>query len=158
MEGETIFEVIIIGGSFAGLSAALSLGRSLRTVLVIDDNNPCNSNTPFSHNFITNDGSRPESIRRKAREQVLRYPSVYFFDGLATGITQNSGLFRVVTKKKKTFTAKKILFATGVKDTVPITPGFEECWGISILHCPYCHGFEVKDKTMGVLGNGDMGF
>lgn len=158
MEGETIFDVIIIGGSFAGLSAALSLGRSMRTVLVIDNNNPCNSVTPYSHNFLTNDGRKPETIRKKARKQVLRYPTIYFFDGLATGVSQKGDLFEIATKKKKTFTTKKVLFATGVKDTIPITPGFGECWGISILHCPYCHGYEVKNKRIGVLGNGDMGF
>jgi thioredoxin reductase len=78
------FDVIIIGGSYAGLSAAMALGRSLRNVLVIDSGNPCNRQTPHSHNFLTQDGETPNEIAAKAKEQVLKYSTVKFFSGLAT--------------------------------------------------------------------------
>ena len=150
MEEKEFFDVIIIGGSYAGLSAALSLGRSGRSVLIIDSGEPCNSKTPHSHNFLTHDGSRPVMINRIAREQVVCYPTVYFMEGLATDVKESDIGFEVFTKKKQVFKTRKVLFATGVKDTIPITPGFEDCWGISILHCPYCHGYEVKNKRLGV--------
>ncbi len=158
MKEKEIFDVIIIGGSYAGLSAALSLGRAHRNVLVIDSGEPCNSKTSHSHNFLTNDGSKPNIIHHTAREQVLYYPTVFFLDGLATTLDIKDGGFEISTKKKQAFNAKKVLFATGIKDTMPITPGFEDCWGISILHCPYCHGYELKNKNLGMLANGDMGY
>lgn len=158
MEENEIFDVIIIGGSYAGLSAALSLGRAGRLVLVIDSGEPCNSKTSHAHNFLTNDGSKPDTIRNIAREQVLCYPTVFFLDGLALHVAPVGNKFEVATKKKQVFTAKKILFATGIKDTIPITPGFDDCWGISILHCPYCHGYEYKNKKIGIWANADMGY
>ena len=158
MEQQEIYDVIIIGGSYAGLSAALSLGRSLRKVLVIDSGNPCNRVTPYSHNFLTNDGSRPKAIRDKARTQLTGYQSVTYLEGLVLSIAQSGDTFEVSTQKNEVFTTKKLLFATGVTDTIPNIQGFAECWGISILHCPYCHGFESKGLKTGVLGNGDMGY
>lgn len=158
MEQQETYDVIIIGGSYAGLSAALSLGRSLRKVLVIDSGNPCNRVTPYSHNFLTNDGSKPKAIRDKARAQLTGYQSVTYLEGLVLSITQSGDTFEVSTQKNEVFTAKKLLFATGVTDTIPNIQGFAECWGISILHCPYCHGFESKGLKTGVLGNGDMGY
>ncbi|WP_417351226.1 NAD(P)/FAD-dependent oxidoreductase [Flavobacterium alkalisoli] len=158
MEENEIFDVIIIGGSYAGLSAALSLGRAGRTVLVIDSGEPCNKQTPYSHNFLTNDGSKPNTLRQIAREQVLCYPTVYFLDGLVLHVAPVDDTYQVATKNKQVFTAKKVLFAAGIKDTIPITPGFGDCWGISILHCPYCHGYEFKNKKIGVWGNADMGY
>jgi len=152
------YDVIIIGGSYAGLSAAMSLGRSLRKVLVIDSNNPCNKQTPHSHNFLTNDGVAPAELHEKARLQVLHYPTVEFRAGLVTDVVPDNELFDVVTEKQERFTARKIIFATGVIDTIPNIPGFAECWGISILHCPYCHGYEAKYQKTGILGNGDTGF
>lgn len=158
MEQPEIYDVIIIGGSYAGLSAALSLGRSLRKVLVIDSGNPCNRVTPYSHNFLTNDGSKPKAIRDKARAQLAGYQSVTCLDGLVLSIAQSGDIFEVSTQKDEVFTARKLLFATGVTDTIPNIQGFAECWGISILHCPYCHGFESKGLKTSVLGNGDMGY
>ena len=152
------YDVIIIGGSYAGLSAALSLGRSMRTTLIIDSGSPCNKKSPFTHNFLASDCSRPQTITIKAREQVLLYPSVSFEEGYVTDVTPGDELFEVSTRENKSYTAKKVLFATGVRDTMPITTGFDDCWGLSILHCPYCHGYECKNQRIGVLGNGDMGF
>lgn len=155
---ENNFDVIIIGGSYAGLSAAMSLGRSLRKVLVIDGGKPCNRQTPYSHNFITQDGKTPKEIAEIAKEQVLKYETVTFFDGLVTKISRNSSGFEVETDNSEKFSAKKIILASGVKDQIPDIKGFAECWGISVIHCPYCHGYEVKGKTTGLLSNGDLAF
>ncbi|MXN93102.1 NAD(P)/FAD-dependent oxidoreductase [Flavobacterium sp. Sd200] len=153
-----LYDVIIIGGSYAGLSAAMSLGRSLRRILIIDSANPCNKSTPFAHNFITNDGQTPQNIRDNAQKQVLAYPTVTFLEDLATDVIPNDEFFTVLTEKNETFISKKILFATGVTDTMPNISGFGECWGKTILHCPYCHGYEAKGKKTAVIGNGDMGY
>lgn len=155
--GVSIYDVIIIGGSYAGLAAALALGRSLRKVLVIDSANPANKKAPHAHNFITNDGRPPAEITRIAREQVQAYPTVSFIDALAEDVIPYGNSFEVVANGAA-YTTRKVLFATGVTDLIPVTPGFEACWGISILHCPYCHGFENKGKKTAVIGNGDMGY
>ncbi|MCF0048605.1 NAD(P)/FAD-dependent oxidoreductase [Dyadobacter sp. LJ53] len=154
----TDFEVIIIGGSYAGLSAAMSLGRSLRKTLVIDSGKPCNAQTPHSHNFLTQDGQTPKQIALTGKEQVLKYPTVLFYDGLATTGRKNDAGFEISTAAGDTFTAKKLIFATGVKDQMPEIKGYAECWGISVIHCPYCHGYEVKHEKTGIFGNGDTGF
>jgi thioredoxin reductase len=158
MEEQEKFDVVIIGGSYAGLSAALSLGRASRKVLIIDSGNPCNKQTPHSHNFLTNDGSRPKAIHDKARAQIEAYPTVSFLYGTVEDVIKEGNSFEVITKKEERFTSRKVLFATGVIDTIPNIEGFADCWGISILHCPYCHGYEVKNQKIGILGNGDMGF
>ncbi|MET0461891.1 MAG: NAD(P)/FAD-dependent oxidoreductase, partial [Chitinophagaceae bacterium] len=152
------YDVIIIGGSYAGLAAAMTLGRARRHVLVIDDNNPCNRQTPHSHNFITHDGEPPAEIRRKALEQVMRYDTVSFYDGTAIAVNDHQSFFETHTSQGDIFNAKKILFATGVKDMMLSIKGFAECWGISVLHCPYCHGYEVKDAPLGVIANEKLAF
>jgi len=152
------FEVIIIGGSYSGLSAAMSLGRSLRQVLVIDSGLPCNRQTPHSHNFITQDGEKPAVISAKAKLQVDIYKTVQFYSGLAIKALQTENGFEITTESGESFTSRKILFATGVKDLIPEIKGFAECWGISILHCPYCHGYEVKNEKTAIIANGEMGF
>lgn len=152
----THFEVIIIGGSYAGLSAALALGRSLRTVLVIDDKLPCNAPTPHSHNFLTQDGKTPMEIATLAKADVLKYKTVQFLDDTVTTITRHDTHFKIYTKNQKQFTAKKIVLATGIKDVLPAIPGFNECWGISVVHCPFCHGYEFKEKPTALMANGEM--
>jgi thioredoxin reductase len=151
-------EVIIIGGSYAGLSAAMSLGRALRNVLVIDSADPCNRQTPYSHNLITHDGETPASIANKARKQVLKYPTVKIKNGFVTQARQHNGVFNIVTWEGESFTAEKLLLATGIIDIIPDLPGFAECWGISVLHCPYCHGYEVRSQPTGIIANGDMAY
>lgn len=152
------FEVIIVGGSYAGLSAGMSLGRSLRNVLIIDGGKPCNRQTPHSHNFITHDGEVPQQIAEAAKAQVLYYDTVRWYNGIAENAIKKQNGFEIMTGSGDVFTAKKLLFATGLTDVMPDIKGFAECWGISVLHCPYCHGFEVRAKTIGLLGNGDIGF
>ncbi|WP_415328674.1 NAD(P)/FAD-dependent oxidoreductase [Chryseobacterium sp. MMS23-Vi53] len=152
------FDVIILGGSYAGLSAAMSLGRSLRNVLIIDSGKPCNRQTPHSHNFITHDGKTPQEISDLAKEQVLKYETVKFHDGVVVKMEKDSENFTIKTENGEIFNAKKIILASGIKDIMPNIYGFSDCWGISIIHCPYCHGYEVKGETTGILSNGDMAF
>lgn len=158
MTNDKHFDVIIVGGSYAGLSSAMSLGRSLRKVLVIDSGMPCNRQTPQSHNFITHDGSTPQHISSIAKEQVLAYTTVSFHEGKAVNGSQIKSGFEILTQAGEAFTAKKVVLATGIKDLMPEIEGFAECWGISVLHCPYCHGYEVRNEKTGLLLNGEMAF
>src|SRR3546814_4290909 len=131
------FEVILIGGSYAGLSSAMSLVRSLRNVLIIDSGLPCNRQTPHSHNFLTQDGKTPREISTLAKKQVEKYETVKFHKGLATAGVKSADGFEITTDTKYKFTAKKLIFATGLNDLKPAIKGFAACWGISIIHCPY---------------------
>lgn len=158
MKDQTPYDVIIIGGSYAGLSAGMALGRALRHVLIIDSGKPCNRQTPHSHNFITQDGETPKAIWEKARAQVEKYDTVNFYSGLATAGTKTDTGFSISTEAGDTFYAKKIIVASGISDQMPDIPGFAECWGISVIHCPYCHGYEVRNETTGIFSNGDMAF
>jgi thioredoxin reductase len=152
------FDIIIIGGSYAGLSAGMALGRALRKVLIIDSGRPCNAQTPHSHNFLTQDGKTPRQIATTAREQVDHYQTVEHYPGIATEGKKLSEGFEITTASGKRFTAKKLIFATGVFDVMPAIEGFSACWGISVIHCPYCHGYEVRGEQTGIIGNGDSGY
>jgi thioredoxin reductase len=158
MSSTSTFDVIIIGGSNAGLSAGLALGRSLRRVLIIDGGKPCNTQTPHSHNFLTQDGSTPHEIATLAKGQVLRYPTISFLEGEATAVTNTDNRFDVTTADGQRFAGRKILLATGISDKLPAIPGLKESWGISVLHCPYCHGYEVAGRPLGVMVNGDAAY
>lgn len=153
---QTQYDVIIIGGSYSGLSAAMALGRASRTVLIIDSGEPCNRQTPHSHNFITHDGETPAVISSKAKEQVLRYPTISFANGKAVKAIKTKEGFGIATEDGKNFMGTKLLIATGVKDVMPAIEGFAQCWGISVIHCPYCHGYEVKDQKTALMANGPM--
>ena len=158
MEAYKNYEVIIVGGSYSGLAAGMALGRALRNILIVDSGNPCNQQTPHSHNFLTNDGKTPKEIESLARMQVASYGSVGFLNALVTTSEKIEDGFQVQVNTGETFLAKKVVFATGIKDVMADIPGFAESWGISVLHCPYCHGYEVKSKKTGILANGDPGF
>src|SRR5690606_1025740 len=136
-------EVIILGGSYAGLSAAMALGRSLiRNVLIIDNGLPCNRQTPQSHNFLTQDGQSPSVIREFAKAQVLAYPTVQWLDDTAVKGEKVQDGFLINTASGQSVMTKKLIVATGIKDMLPDIKGFADCWGISVVHCPYCHGYE----------------
>ena len=152
------FDVIIVGGSYSGLAAGMALGRALRHVLIIDAGESCNRQTPHSHNFITHDGKPPKEIATLARQQVEKYDTVKYFNGVATNGVKAENGFEIQTQSGETFKAKKLIFAAGIKDIMPNIEGYTECWGISVLHCPYCHGYEVRNEITGILGNGDFGF
>lgn len=155
MEKNNNLDVIIIGGSYAGLSAAMALGRALRQVLVIDSGKPCNAQTPHSHNFLTQDGKTPHEIAALARTQVENYPTVRFHQDIAIEGQKTADGFQISTELGGKFSAKKLIFATGLKDLMPPIKGFSACWGISVLHCPYCHGYEVKQQKTGIIANGE---
>lgn len=152
---ETEYEVIIIGGSYSGLSAAMALGRSLRKTLVIDSGKPCNEQTPHSHNFLTQDGKSPKEIAESAQKQVSEYETVHFHKGKAIDAKKSENSFEIITEKGEKFHSKKLIIATGIVDEIPDLKGFKESWGISLIHCPYCHGYEYKGKKTGIIANGD---
>lgn len=152
------WDVIIIGGSYAGLSAAMALGRSLRKVLIIDSGKSCNQQTPHSHNFITQDGEPPQQIAKKAKEQVLNYDSVRYVTALVTHAKKLGNHFEIETDSGETLQASKLILATGIKDILPEIEGFSECWGISVIHCPYCHGYEFRKQKTAILANGERAF
>ena len=158
MTDDKNFDVIVIGGSYAGLSSAMALGRSLRNVLIIDNGKSCNIQTPHSHNFLTQDGKTPKEISRLAKKEVEKYETVKFYSGLATSGVKTENGFEITTATNDKFTTKKLIFATGIKDTIPDIIGFSECWGISIIHCPYCHGYEHRYQNTGIIANGQKAF
>lgn len=158
MRDNNQYEVIIIGGSYAGLSSAMALGRSLRKVLIIDSGTPCNSQTPHSHNFLTQDGKTPSEISTISKQQVEKYETIKFYSGLVIHAEKSAIGFEITTSTNEKFTANKLILATGIKDTMPSIKGFADCWGISVIHCPYCHGFEFRQKATGILANGARGF
>ena len=114
--------------------------------------------TPHSHNFITQDGVKPSEIAEKAKTQVLKYDTVKFLNDPAVNGRQTESGFALTTKTGKTFTSKKLIFATGIKDIMPNIKGFSECWGISVIHCPYCHGYEFRNQKTGIMSNGEKHF
>lgn len=155
MKQPNLFDVIIIGGSYAGLSAAMALGRSLRKTLVIDSGKPCNEQTPHSHNFLTHDGSSPAEISTIAKSQVEEYDTVKFHNGKAISAQKTDFGFEITTENNEKFNSKKLIVASGIIDEIPNIKGFQESWGISLIHCPYCHGYEYKGKKTGIIANGD---
>jgi thioredoxin reductase len=152
---KTEYHVIIIGGSYAGLSAAMSLGRSLRNVLVIDSGQPCNTPTPHSQNFLTQDGNTPTAISAIAHAQVESYKTVTFVDGLAIRATGKNKAFEVEVESSQIYHGKKLIFATGIKDQFPEIKGLKACWGKTVIHCPYCHGYEHQGVRTAILASGE---
>jgi len=150
-----MFDVLIIGGSYAGLSAALALGRARRSVLVLDARRPRNRFTPHAHNLLLHDGDAPADLAARARQQVAAYPTVQLLEAQATAAEKlPDGTFNVATEAHGTFEARRLLLATGLRDELPPVPGFAECWGKSVIHCPFCHGYEVADQPTGIWNNG----
>ena len=157
MKTAPVYEVLIIGGSYAGLSAAMALGRARRSVLVLDAQRPRNRTTPHAHNLLLHDGDAPADLATRARQQVAAYPTITILVAEATAATQlPSGAFEVATSTHGTFTAGRLLLATGLRDELPPIPGLAACWGKSVIHCPFCHGYEVADQPTGCLLNGEL--
>lgn len=158
MTNQQQFDVIIIGGSYSGLAAGMALGRAQRKVLIIDSGKPSNRQTPHSHNFLTQDGKTPAEISAIAKQQVQQYKNVNFFNGVAIKGKKTENGFEIQVASREIFTAGKLIFATGIIDRLPGIEGIAECWGISVLHCPFCHGYEVRNEKTGILGNGTDGY
>lgn len=141
-------DVVIIGGGPAGLNAALVLGRSRRSVIVVDEERPSNRVTRASHNFLTRDGIAPAELRAIARKEILTYPSVQFLHGRVTAVTGGDGAFQIELADGTTMQSRKLLFATGLKLTPPAIKGMDEVFGKSAFTCPYCDGWELRDQPL----------
>lgn len=150
-------EVAIVGGGSAGLSAALALGRARRSVLVIDAGTPRNAPAAQAHNLFTRDGTPPRELLRIGREQLQPY-GTRFLDDRVVRVSGDKGSFRLELAGAPPLTAARLLLATGVQDKLPGTPGLRELWGKSVFTCPYCHGWEVRDAPLAVLGDGALGY
>jgi thioredoxin reductase len=155
-EGDSMkwdYEVLVIGGGPAGLSAAMALGRLRRSVLVCDDFRPRNLAAAHMHNFAGNEGLSPMEWRKKARQDVEQYDTVHFFEGAVTSVVKISAEFEATLSSKSSVTVKKVILAYGVQDRLPPIPGMQELWGKSAFNCPFCHGFEYRGRRIGVIGN-----
>ncbi len=150
--------VAIIGGSFAGLSAAMQLVRAQRSVVVIDANTPRNRFAGTSHGIFCLDGKKPSEIRATALSQLHSYPTFKLVEDSAIDVSPTQDAFTVVTEKSDQFIARKVILATGITDKLPDIPGLKEHWGKSVVHCPYCHGYELKDRALGVLATSELSF
>src|SRR5215510_9014683 len=149
------YDVIVIGGSFAGLSAALQLARARRRVLVLDSGMPRNRFAQLAHGFFGHDGQPPSAILANARSQLLSYGTVSFVESLATHAAKTGEEYAVTAASGTVHTASRLILATGVSDDLSTIPGLHERWGTSILHCFYCHGYEVAGRRLGVLATSD---
>lgn len=145
------FDVIVVGGSFAGLSAALYLARAHLSVCVIDKGLPRNRFTDQSHGFLTQDGSDPKAMLATARAQVSSYPTVRFIHGQAVHAEKKGRDIAVTLDTANVLTGARLLLAFGIADVLPDVPGLVERWGKSVIHCPYCHGYEFSGQELGVL-------
>ena len=150
------FDAIVIGGSYAGLSATLTLARARRRVLVIDAGQRRNRFSEHAQNFFGQDGRPPAAIIDDARTQIAAYPTVTFADIAAERVAQVAGGFAVALVDGTHHTAARLILATGMVDELPSIPGLPERWGRSVLHCPYCHGYEVAGGRLGVLAAGPL--
>lgn len=148
-----MFETIVVGGGPAGLSAALTLGRALRHVLVLDSGEPRNAPATAMHNFLTRDGFPPAELRRIAREELTHYPTIELRDVPAVDAEPLiEGGFAVTLTDGGVERARRLLLATGLVDELPAIEGMAALWGRGVFHCPYCHGFEVRGRPLAVLG------
>ncbi|TDD57836.1 NAD(P)/FAD-dependent oxidoreductase [Kribbella antibiotica] len=149
-----MYDVIVIGGGAAGLSGALALVRSRRSVLVIDDGRPRNAPADAVHNFLTRDGTAPSEIYALGREEVTGYGG-QFATGTVTAVRPGDP-FTVELADGTTYQGRRVLVTSGLTDVLPDVAGLAEQWGKDVLHCPYCHGWEVQDQAIGVLATGPM--
>lgn len=156
------FDTIIVGGGSSGLSAALVLGRSLKSVLVIDSGNPRNAVSHSANGFLSRDGIAPLELLQISRAQLAKYDNVKFHSGTVidaqhldrTSSKTKRSQFEVMLDNGDRFESRKLLLATGVKDVLPAIAGFAELWGTGVFHCPYCHGWEVRDRPLAIYGTG----
>jgi thioredoxin reductase len=144
-------DVVIVGGAFAGLAAATYLARARRSVCVVDARQPRNRFADASHGFLGSDGSDPGAILGRAREQLAAYPTVQMIEATATTAQASNDGFSVGLSNGEELYGRKAILAFGLRDTLEPIPGLAERWGKSVLHCPYCHGYEFGDRELGVL-------
>ncbi|MBD7993964.1 NAD(P)/FAD-dependent oxidoreductase [Arthrobacter sp. Sa2CUA1] len=150
LAGET-YDVVVVGGGAAGLSGALALSRARRSVLVVDGGDPRNAPAGHVHNYLGREGTPPAELYAIGRSEIESYGAAVA-EGFVAGIArEDGGLFAVELTGGRLVRARRILAATGVTDVLPEVPGLREYWGTGVLHCPYCHGWEVRDQAIGVL-------
>lgn len=147
-------DALIVGGSYAGLSAAIMLARARRRVLILDAGSPRNRFAAHSHGVLAQDGRAGSEILADARAQLAAYATVEFVDTTIRTAAGRDGDFVVTDTRGHEFRGRKLLLATGVTDTLPDIPGVAERWGRSVLHCPYCHGYEIGGGPIGLLSSG----
>lgn len=149
------YDVIVVGGSYAGLSAALQLVRARRNVLILDAGQRRNRFAEISHGFIAHDGQPAAAIAEQARRDVMAYPTVRWISGTAASVEKKKEGFQITLETGATYRALRLVLATGVVDHLPDIPGLRERWGKSIFHCPYCHGYELYEQHIGVLATSE---
>ncbi|MFS8122065.1 NAD(P)/FAD-dependent oxidoreductase [Rhizobium sp. BR 250] len=145
------FDVIIIGGSYAGLSAALQLGRARKNILIVDAGERRNRFASHSHGFLGQDGKAPGDIIAEARRQIERYQTIDRVEGRVTDASGSFGDFVVEIDGTRRERADRLILAMGVTDELPDIAGLKERWGSSVFHCPYCHGYELNQGKIGVI-------
>ena len=148
----TEFDVVIVGGGAAGLSAALVLSRARRKVLIVDSGAPRNAPAPHMHGFLSRDGMRPTGLLEAGRDEVKGYGGEIRAGEVTELVPDGGSGFRVLLSDGERVSARRLLIATGLRDGLPDIPGLAARWAKDVLHCPYCHGFEVRDQQLGVLG------
>lgn len=142
-----MFDCIVVGGGPAGLASALTLGRALKTTLVIDNDNARNKVTQTSHAFLTQDGVTPEELREKAQSDVDKYEDVTRVQDTVEKIAKEDNTF-IVKTKNETYKAKKVMLCTGLRETLPNIKGVKEIYGKSAFYCPWCDGYELRNKSL----------
>ncbi|MGF0239019.1 NAD(P)/FAD-dependent oxidoreductase [Rhodococcus sp. IEGM1300] len=146
-----VYDVIIVGGSYAGISAGLQLARARRNVLVIDAGQRRNRFAHSSHGFLGQDGSDPGVIASEARAQLCKYPAVEWVTESAVSAQKQADTLVVTTASGQRLEGQRLILATGVSDELPDIPGLQQRWGMRVFHCPYCHGYELDGGQIGVL-------
>jgi thioredoxin reductase len=152
-----VHDVVVVGGGAAGLSAALVLARSCRQVVLIDSGEPRNMAAETTHGFLTRDGVEPGELLAAGSAEVRRYGAQVLADRVVD-IAAVDGQFSVETEAEAVVAARAVVVATGLRDELPSIPGVREQWGKGVLHCPYCHGYEVRDAPLAVLGGANRAF
>jgi thioredoxin reductase len=150
------YDVAVIGGSYGGLAAALTLGRSKRRAIVFDTGKPRNETTANAYNFSGNDGTPLATIRALSIRDVQKYPAIKIVKQKVVTVTHNDQGFKLTTENGEVYITRKLILATGVTDQLPAIPGFEHLWGQKIFHCAYCHGWEMKDIPAIVIAKGTI--
>ncbi|MCX6398863.1 MAG: NAD(P)/FAD-dependent oxidoreductase [Propionibacteriales bacterium] len=148
------YDVAVIGAGTAGLQAALTLGRMRRDVVVFSTDRFRNDPAEHMQNFLGHDGTPPAELRLAAREDIARYDTVSFVERAVVSITGDPDAFTIEVDGEPSVSARRVLLATGLSDELPAIPGLAELFGSAVAHCPYCHGYEFADRTVGLLGAG----
>ncbi len=147
------YDVVVVGGGAAGLSGAVTLARSRRSVLVVDAGQPRNAPAAGIHNYLGREGTRPADLLATGRDEVTGYGGEVV-SGVVTSARRHGGDFVVTVDGGREVTARRLLVATGLVDELPGVEGLAQRWGRDVLHCPYCHGWEVRDRRIGILATG----